>query len=409
MARQEIVDIIKRSVEQGVGREQLVSDLIFAGFNYQEIQGAINEMASKGQLPESFSSGFSRRTQRVYQGQKVNKISELAQESQIEESATKEIVKKYKKRFIVFILTLLAVFVAFAGGLYFYGTLPSVVFSRALNNLSETKSFSYYFQTNVSVDKNYQDPVVNNLFSGQDTIKSQGLVDFSGNYPIISSEISAKIGFDADINAIPFWDFSFISLNPSEWFSKLNLIATTTPQDSQLAQQLSLGWVKMDVSAENISDLIPQKILSQITTYRGLIMSQLTQLFRTISDSSAISGIISLGTEQIDGNNYYHYKINFNKDKIQQIVSQFYDVIGQSDKPLLAAFQNPIDIWVLKGNSVIYRIKYSFSPEISGHTFNPKDFDLYLSEFNQNYQILAPAQYNLLSHVLDIVNNTTTQ
>lgn len=406
MARKEITDIIKNSVQQGVGREQLVSDLIFAGFNYQEIQGAINEMVSNEQLPESFLSGSSKKSQRIYQGPKVHKISELAQESQIEESTTKDIVKKYKKRFIIFVAILVAVFVIVAGGLYFYGTLPSVVVGRAMGNLSKTESFSYYFKTNVSVDKNSQESVINNLFGNQDTIESQGFVDFSGSYPEISSDISAKIGFDANSSSTPFWDIGFISLNSSDWFLKLNSISTTTPKDSQLAQQLSLSWVKVDSSANSISDFIPGEIISHINEYRGINASQLAQLFKITSDYSSIDSIVSAGTEQIGGNNYYHYKIAFNKEKIGQIIGQFYDILGQSDKPLLSAFQNPIDVWISKNNSVIYRISYSFSPEISGYTFNPKDFDLYLSGFNQNYQISEPTQYNLLSHILDIVNNS---
>jgi hypothetical protein len=402
MAHQEIVDLIKKSIEQGVGREQLVSDLIFAGFAYREIQGAINEMARQGQLPAAFFEGTSRRMQRVYQGPKVKKIGELAQESREAEATAGEIARTYRKRIIIFVAVLIAAFALVSGGLYFYGTLPSVVVKRALSNLSDTQSFGYYLKANVAVDKSgMPDFVTDKLFGEEDTIESRGIVDYSVDYLEFSSEISAGNGFDSTQE--PFWGIGLIFTAPSDWFFKLNSISSTASQDAKLAEQLSLGWVKVDSPPESLSGLMPQKILSQLSVYRNLNSSQVGQLVKIASDPALISSIVSAGTETIGGSNYYRYRISFDKNKAGQITGQFYGMLGKTGGPLLSVFDNPWDVWITKNNPIIYRIKYSFGTDISGYTFNLRDFDLYLSGFDQNPPVSEPAQYNLLSHVLEII------
>ncbi len=405
MAKKEIIDIIKNSVAQGVGREQLISDLIFAGFTYQEIEGAINEMVSRQEIPESFLRNYSRKGQQIYKGPKINKIGDISQEFKEQEASAREILNIYKKRFIIFVLSAIGVFLIISIGLYVYGTIPSVVVEKAMGNLLNAKSFSYYLQVDASADKSLNDSQVFNLFSDKNTITSQGVVDVSGSYPKISSQIFAQNGFDADSSSTSFWDVSFLSIDPQSWFFKINSIATTSPQSAQLANQLALGWVQVDSSSDVINNFIPNGIFSEINDIKNLSENQLSQLFGLMLNYSNIQSIVSKGTDTIDGSNYYHYSIALNQDGINQALKYFYDSVGQSDAPLVSAFQNAIDIWISKSSRTIYKISYSFSPAISGYALNPQSFNLYLFGFNQNYQISSPAQYNSLNKLIQLIGN----
>ncbi len=405
MSKKEIVDIIKNSVAQGVGREQLISDLIFAGFTYQEIEGAINEMVLHQEIPESFLRDYSKKGQQIYKGPKINKIDDISQEFKEQESSAREILSTYKKRFIIFVASAVGAFLIVSVGLYFYETIPSVVVKKAMGNLLAAKSFSYYFQADVLADKNSNDSQIFNLFSDKNTITSQGVVDVSGDYPKISSQIFAQDGFNADSSSTPFWDVSFLSLNPQSWFFKINSIATTSPQDAQLASQLALGWAQVDSSPDTLVDFIPNGIFSEINDLRNFPQNQLSQLFNLILNYSNVKTIISKGTDTINGSNYYHYLITLNQDGIGQATKYFYDNVGQSSGPLASVFSNAIDIWISKSDRTIYKISYSFSPEISGYALNPKNFSLYLFGFNQNYQISSPAQYNSLNKLIQLIGN----
>jgi len=401
MARQEIIEIIKKSVGQGVSREQLVSDLIFAGFNYREIQGALNEMAANGQLSQSFLSSISRRGQRTPQAPKIQKIGEAAAEGVEVEISAKDIIKKYKKRFLIFIALIVVIFGGTAAALYLYGTSSSVVVKRVLANLSSVSSLAYYLKSNVVVDRSGNDPLLEAVFEDNVTMESSGTIDFSGNDAIkFSTEITAKNGFDSTSSSV--WDTGFISTAPADWFIKINYIATTTQENKTLYDQLSLGWTKVDAPPESLSGLVPQKLISKIANYRGLISPQISQIVKLASDPAIIAGITSLSSENIGGSNYYHYQITFQKDKISNVISQFYSTLGENSGPLVSLVDNPWDIWISKKTSVLYRIKINALNQISGHTFNPQGIDLYLSGFNENYSISNPPQANSLVHILEI-------
>jgi len=401
MANQELIELIKKSVEQGVSRERLVSDLIFAGFNYREIQGTLNKMAANGQLSQSFLSSISRKGQRTLQTQRVQKIGEATAEGAEIEMTAKDIVKKYKKRFLIFIVVIAVIFGGTAAALYLYGTSSSVVVKRALTNLSSVSSLAYYLKSNVVVDRSGNDPLLETVFEDNITVESSGMVDFSGNGTIkFSTEITAKNGFNSASSSV--WDAGFISTASADWFIKINYIATTTQENKALYDQLALGWVKMDVPLESLNGLVPQKLISKISNYKGLISSQISQIVKLASDPAIIAGIISLGSENIGGSNYYHYQVMFQKDKIANVISQFYSTLGENGGSLVDLVDNPWDIWISKKTSALYRIKINPSNQISGHTFNPQSIDLYLSGFNENYSISDPSQANSLAHILEI-------
>lgn len=400
MTRQDLIELIKKSIEQGADRERLVSDLIFAGFNYQEIQGALNQMSSSGQLPPNFFSGTSRRIQKIPKGQHVESIAEAAG-PQEPEADVKGIIGKYKK---VFFITLSALVVVVGGamlGFYLYSTSPTIVVGRALSNLSQAKTFAYYFRANAVIDINSGDPLIDSNFSNQGTVESQGVVDLSGGSAKFSSQFDVRNGVDS--TSTPVWNAGIISTEPSNLYVKVDSVATTTAALRPLLGQLVLGWFKVDAPTQNLNGIIPERLISEIPLYQNLIPQSASGILRSLPVPGLISQIISIGSENINNSTYGHYRIYFNQDAFAQIAGQFYSAVGKSGGELSKLAGVPWDIWISKTESNIYRINISLGQPISGYTFGYKNIDVYLSGFNAVSPVTAPPQFSLLSHILQII------
>jgi hypothetical protein len=402
MARQDLIELIKNSIEQGTDRERLVSDLIFAGFSYQEIQGALNQMASAGQLPTGFFSGVSKRMQRTPQGQHIETIVEATKNGEVEQETVGEIIKKYKKRFFIIVGLVIVIFGGISFGLYLYGTNSSVIVGKALANFSQARTFGYYLKSNVDVAATPGDNFYNNLSGTKATLESRGIIDLSGSdYAKFSSQILLHDGYDS--TSTPVWDLSLISLDPSDTYLKLNSITTSTLETKALNNQLELGWVKIDDSLDNLKGTLPERMITQLPYYQRLMTSALVAEILKSQDKTLIKEIKSLGVDTIRQADYYHFQITFMTDGLQGIFSQFHGSLGINGGELNVLAQVPWDVWISKSDPNIFRIKISPPSASEGAAFEPKDIDVYLSGFNSIISVIAPQQFGSLKHILEII------
>ena len=409
MARKEVTDLIIKEIEHGSTREQVVSNLIFAGFSYQEIQGALNEMAQKGELSQDFLMSDKRIRREGAQGPKVKKIEEETYQEE-QGVSVKELISRYKKIFFTVLISLIIVFGGGLMGFYFYSTSTSVVMGRVLSNLSEVYSGSFYVNANIDVNKDNAkgDQIITDLFPEQATLESKGFFEFKTGPTIkYSLELSAKNGYDAGASVLPFWDIGVISSDVPSLYFKLNNLATTTSQNQTLVTQLLPAWVLVDTAnSQPLNVVAPQKILSLINDYRQILSSDLTGISGLISDPTLIKSAVNLGSQNIGNSSYYHYQIYFDFDKAGVIVSKLYSSAGINSGWLSDLIKDPWEIWIDKNTLLPYQIVIKNDSPDSSMLFDPRSVTLVLDGLNAPYAINAPAQFSSLAHVLQIIQNS---
>lgn len=412
MENQQLIDLINKEIEQGSSREQVVSNLIFAGFSYQEIQSALNQMAQKGELPRDFLISERRARQVGAQVQKLKKLEETTAPAE-EGPSVKEILGQYKKKLIY---ALIGAIVLIGGGFtifYFYNTSTSVVIKRTLSNLSSISSGAFYITANVDVNKDAaaNDSFVGQIFPEKITLESKGVFDISSLPLEYSLEISAKNGYDADASAQPFWDVGAVSPDGSALYFKLNDVATTTDQNQVLVSQLLPVWVLVDTtSSEPLFAVAPQKVLSRFKSYQHISSLDFKSVLKLLSDPLTISGIADLGSQNIGNSSYYHYKITLDPQRASEIASAFYSAAGISDGGWLPDLINdPWEVWIDKNTLLPYQISIKNETANSSLLFDPRNIILTMGGFNSQYNIMPPAQSSTLSHLLQIIQNNQTQ
>lgn len=408
MENHQLIDLINKEIEQGSSREQVVSNLIFAGFSYQDIQGALNQMARNGELPKDFLDSSRQTRQTGAQIQKIKKLEESTAQIS-EEPSIKEMVGRYKKIFIYVSIGLIVLIGGLFTIFYLYNTSTSVILKKSLINLSSVTSGSFYMAANVDVNKDVSpnDLLIKDMFPEKITLESKGIFDISYLVAKYSLEISANDGYNADSSSQPFWDVGAVSPDGSAFYFKLNDIATSSIQNQTFVSQLLPTWVFVDItSSEPLFTVAPQKVLSRLESYRGAASSDFKSALSLLSDPLIISSVADLGSQNIGDSSYYHYKITLEPQRANEIISAFYSAAGISDGGWLKdLINNPWEIWINKSSLLPYRVLITNKTEDSSQMFDPRDVLLIISGFNAKYSIDAPAQFSPLSHILQIIQN----
>jgi hypothetical protein len=412
MAKKEIMDLISKEIDQGLNKEQIVSDLIFAGFSYQDIQGAFNQMEQEGKLPEDFLiSGRSVRKQTI-KGPAIKKIEELTSEYQVEEENRKEVVSKYKTIALKVLLILVVISGVFFAGFYFYSTSSSVVIKKTLANVSKVRSAAFYVSANVDINKsskNNNDEILKEL-PDRLIIESRGLVNTYSPVVDYSLEIALKNADIATSSQLlnPFWGIGAISTKDSNFYLKLNNLETSKKNET-LSSKLLENWVVFDISDNNLlSGIVPKEILKTLLLYQRISSPAAARVFSLISDSLLVEKITSLGSQKIDGVPFYHYQIVFNKNKASYVVSEFYSLIGKDIGSgwIEELVKNPWEVWIDKKTLLPYQIIIRNVNPNSNFVFNPREVTIILSGFNASYQISHPAQFFSLKQIIQLIQDS---
>jgi len=412
MASKEIKDLIAKEIDQGFSREQIVSDLIFAGFSYQEIQGAFNEMAQEGKLPSDFIVSGRTTAKRTFHLPKINRIDQVIEAQEEEEEKINPIdlfLSRHKKTLIIILISLVILGVGGWFGFYFYSTSTSVVMSKTLTNFSKLKSGSFYLSANVDFNKaNDNNQAIFKLFPEKLTLESKGFFDAQkGTTLSYSVQMSVKEGYDASDLAKSLWGIGAISTIDNSFYFKLNELATTTLDDKILADQLLSNWVLVDVlDKKPLLKFVPFQILSLLEKYQKFLSSDLTEVLSLINDYELIKSVNNLGSQKIGNASYYHYQVYLNEQKAQNIVLRLYSFIGTDSGWLSLLIKNPLEIWINKKTLLPYQIviKNEFADDLL--TLNPQKVTVVLSNLGKSYNISAPAQFLSLERVLQIIQNS---
>jgi|GEM_PF-4394946 len=170
--REDIEKEVLENIEQGASHDDLISNLIFAGYTYKDITSVINELVSKGKVSESFAKRqhYHRDVDAPY-----TRIEDALPPEPVKVSSLSRFWIKYHKTIVIIAISVMAVIVVAVAGLWWYGNRASVVLSRTLASVSRASSFEYTAVARV----NAQNTPSLTLFSSPYTVTVKGNVGLS--------------------------------------------------------------------------------------------------------------------------------------------------------------------------------------------------------------------------------------
>lgn len=399
MIRKELEDLILKSVDGETSQDKLVSDLIFAGFTYSEIQGALNELLAEEKIPVDFMNRKGLR-QAVFRPAQAGKLSDVGADALMEEENIKHTASRFKKIFIFVVVGILVILAIMAVVMYLYQNNPATVIKKTLLNISNATSFGFSVSMQASVNKEIinQDPFFGFLADNPIILESKGLVEHRYDGLSVSLENSIYLNEDTSTS---FWDISAINIPQKPLHFRINSIATST--NPGFVDELMGQWVVMDSASTLITDsIIPRSFISALDRYNKIDSKKLTEFMKMTSDNTLITSINELPDESVNGIKLRHYQLSFNQDKIGKLINSFYSISNESNGWFSGAFINPWEVWIIKDTNNLYRVRMEFDGGKS--IIIPTTLDGYFSGFNENYSISIPSQSGSLERIYEITN-----
>jgi hypothetical protein len=343
MITQELLDYIQKKLEKGSSKEEIKGILLGHGWQEKIVEEAFDTISKKSVSPEKnpkeelpsepkittevplIEEPFLKPT-----NQEIT-IETMPTETPLKKSFSepiKEFKKPLKRKCFVFIILILLISsIAYA---YYYAKEPLFVTSKMLDKTLEIKSFEIENDLKVTID----DSVINNYYQNNNIILEK-------EYDIksyISFDFINDIKGKADVSLFENNIDLGINLINNNLYGKINKIDYNFEKydftlDEEAKQNLINKWVSLGqliISSEEIENNKKQ-IIELIKTHPKLI-----------------NKIQRLSQEKND----YHYKLEINKDELNNIIKEY-----TNEEQVFSSLEiNNFEIWIDKKEKHLSKI-----------------------------------------------------
>jgi hypothetical protein len=312
MAQDELLDLIRKEVAQKKSRETIVSNLIFAGWKYREIERGFADLFRKGEVSKEFlreSTSPAARSPLQDQAHRIEESVGSLDHPRTKFEIASELIDAYKQKMVMWSAGIITVIAAVGVGYAIYSNLSSVIVGRALQIGMNASSFTYRVTAQGPVDINYQDT---DIFKRTILPVSQAIFSIDGSFVRASSNVSAlsyAISVRGSQDSGQRWQANIILPGSGGAFVQVNSIMASSTLWQAALGRIAQRWIGM----ASTDDLLrvpfagPRGLWNDIFLCRSALGGRNGNLFSFLKQPGVITGIRRVGVEQKDGVPAYHF------------------------------------------------------------------------------------------------------
>ncbi len=317
MAQDELLNLIRKQVAEKKSRETIVSNLIFAGWKYREIEGGFADLFRKGEVSKEFLGEAATRGSRPPLQDETHRVEEAV--GSIEHPRTKfevvsELVGVYKQRALIWGASAITAIAAIVVGYAIYSNASSVIVARALRIGINAPSYAYRAIAQGSVAINYQDV---DVFKRTILSVPQALFTIDGSF-VRSSENTSALSYQIDARGAqetaPRWQANIIFPDSGGAFVQVNGIMSSSTQWQDPLNRIAQRWISI-TSVGDLSQVPfagPRGLWGDALACRPVMGGPNGNLFSFLAQPGVITGIQRIGVEQKNGVAAYHFVLTLN-------------------------------------------------------------------------------------------------
>ena len=314
MAQEELLDLIRKEVAQKKSRETIVSNLIFAGWKYRDIESGFAQLLRNGEVSEEFSGQPVSRVSRVPSPDKAHRVEE--EMGPIESPRTRfevasELVVAYEHKALIWIASAVTVVAAIVVGYAIYSNVGSVIVGRALRIGAQTPAYAYRLVAQGSVAINYQDT---DIFKRVVLAVPQAVLTVNGTFSRGMAGVSA-LSYNIDVRGpgetAPRWQANIVLPDSGGSFVQVNAVIASSTQWQDALGRIAQRWIGIG----SIGDLSqvpfvgPRGLWSDLFSCRSVLGGQNGNIFSFLSQPGVVTNIERMNSEQENGVAAYHFVV----------------------------------------------------------------------------------------------------
>jgi len=413
MAQDELLDLIRKELAQKKSRETIVSNLIFAGWKYREIEGGFADLFRKGEVSKEFLGESASPAARSPLQDQPHRIEESV--GSLDHPRTKfeiasELIDAYKQKMVMWGAGIITVIAAVGVGYAIYSNLSSVIVGRALRIGMNASSFTYRVTAQGPVNINYQDT---DIFKRTILPVPQAIFSIDGSFMRASSNVSAlsyAISVRGSQDSGQRWQANIILPGSGGAFVQVNSIMASSTLWQAALGRIAQRWIGM-ASTDDLLQVPfagPRGLWSDIFSCRSMLGGQNGNLFAFLAQPGVITGIQRVGVEKKDGVFAYHF------------ILMLSDAVAEQADPSVAAClgSNGFTHWgkVLAGSWDFFVNRQTLEPlslsradvaqSSADVTVGISSLSINFGNWNQPLSIAAPQSFLTAEQAETIVNDT---
>ncbi|MFA6495100.1 MAG: hypothetical protein WC246_01105 [Candidatus Paceibacterota bacterium] len=317
MAQDELLELIRKEVAEKKSRETIVSNLIFAGWKYHDIEAGFADLFRKGEVSKEFLGAAAARVSRPPLQEQAHRVEEAV--GTFERPRTKaevifELINVYKRKALIWSGSIAGGIAVVAVAYVIYSNLNSVIVGRALRVGTAASSYTYHLTMQGNVAVNYQD---SDLFKRVVLSVPEVTVAVDGSFmrtPSGTSALSYQIDARAPQETASRWQAALVLPGGGGTFVQINAIAASSTQWQAALGRIANRWI----APQSIGDLSlvpfagPRGLWSDIYSCRAMLGGPNGNIFSFLAQSGVIADITRVGIEEKNGVAAYHFVLAVN-------------------------------------------------------------------------------------------------
>ena len=314
MAQEELLDLIRKQVAEKKSRETIVSNLIFAGWKYRDIEGGFAQLLRNGEVSEEFSGQSAARVSHAPLPDEARRVEE--EMGPLESPRTKfevvsDLVGVYEHKALIWVAGTVTVIAAIVVGYAIYSNVSGVIVGRALRVGAQAPSYAYHLVAQGPVAINYQDT---DVFKRVVLPIPQAVFAVDGTFARGTAGVSA-LSYSIDARGpeetAARWQANIVLPDSGGSFVQVNAVVASSTQWQEALGRLAQRWIGIG----SISDLSqvpfvgPRGLWSDLFSCRSTLGGQDGNVFSFLSQPGVITNIQRMSGEQVNGVPVHHFKV----------------------------------------------------------------------------------------------------
>jgi len=314
-SKKNLEQLILTEIENGVGKEDLIRNLIFAGWSYRDVSKTLERLNAKGHIPAEFWTRHS-------VGRVVREPSYQSVGQSFPNASTQTLNAQKKRRMaMVFLGVFVVVCVAVYGVFFFISHSPRFLLKKTISLLPSLTSVRYVGIVTIAPSS---DAFAQKIFSDKEVvIMVNGIARFiPGQNPQFSSTLSLGRG-DVPAGVIGMWDATVLFPGNGEWYERLN---SARPWENEMVLDDVYGrWVSMNnVTSSAQSSILAPPALFKAGELLSSFSSDTISLIRSDVASLGVNdSVVRVGTEKESGVALTHLAFHLSPTKARNLFGKW--------------------------------------------------------------------------------------
>jgi len=413
MANEEILAIVKQQVNEGKSREVIVSNLIFSGWKFSEIEEAFAQLAQLGEI----NSAYARRQERGILNatrndgpRRVEELIDVPLPPRAKADVISDIVKAYKRKAFMWVVLVFVVLGGIVGGYFLYSNMSGVIVRKSFEKVAQS-SFSYNALMSGGVIIDYRDV---DLFKRNILTLSRESLIIDGSFApdakgVFGTSLVVLLPSSTSSDtSTPSWNMSALLLGDGDVYAQTTGLKHGPVEWKSAIERIGQRWIKLSSSgsAQRFPFLGPTGMWNDFFSCSTLLAGSRYNLFSLFNQEGVITSIKRLGSENKNGEDAYHFVVTLDGAAIKD------DILTACINQGLfadwsALFSGEWNVYISKKTSLPVALeKNNILQQDTNHTLSIISFAVTFSRFGEAFSIQAPQSFLLPDQAWAIITDT---